>query len=131
MADAAQEVLGRAGHKADIDVQDDQKSLQPGAVLALFADFSEGVRLGADQAGALRRTAEFIGKHVAKQLLEDMKTGATVDRFAVDQIIPFAALAEGESRIRIAAVTDHLLTNLWLAEKFLGVKRRSTTMPCR
>ena len=122
MADAAQEVLGRAGHKADIDVQYDRESLQPGAVLALFADLGEGVRLGADQAGALRRTAEFIGKHVAKQLLEDMKTGATLDRFAADQIIPFAALAEGESRFRVAAVTDHLLTNLWLAEKFLGVR---------
>jgi RNA 3'-terminal phosphate cyclase (ATP) len=122
MADAAQEVLGRAGHRADIDVQYDQSSLQPGAVLALFADLGEGTRLGADQAGALRRTAEFIGKHVAKQLLEDMKTGATLDRYAADQIIPFAALAEGESRFRIAAVTDHLMTNLWLAEKFLGVR---------
>jgi RNA 3'-terminal phosphate cyclase (ATP) len=101
MADAAQEVLGRAGHKANIDVQYDRESLQ---------------------AGALRRTAEFIGKHVAKQLLEDMKTGATVDRFAADQIIPFAALAEGESRFRVTAVTAHLLTNLWLAEKFLGVR---------
>ena len=122
MADAAQEVLSRAGHKADIDVQYDRESLQPGAVLALFADLGEGVRLGADQAGALRRTAEFIGKHVAKQLLDDMKTGATLDRFAADQIIPFVALAEGESRFRVAAVTDHLLTNLWLAEKFLGVR---------
>jgi len=124
MADAAQEVLGRAGHQADIDVQHDQESLQAGAVLALFADLGEGVRLGADQAGALRRTAEFIGKHVATQLLEDMKTGATLDRFVSDQIIPFAALAEGESRFRVAAVTDHLLTNLWLAEKFLGVRGR-------
>jgi len=122
MADAAQEVLGRAGHRADIDVQYDRESLQPGAVLALFADLGEGVRLGADQAGALRRTAEFIGKHVAKQLLEGMNSGVTLDRFASDQIVPFAALAEGESRFRVAAVTDHLLTNLWLAEKFLGVR---------
>jgi RNA 3'-terminal phosphate cyclase (ATP) len=122
MAEAAREVLGRAGHKADIEVQYDQESLQPGAVLALFADFGEGVRLGADQAGALGRTAEFIGKHVAKQLLDDVKTGAALDRFAADQIIPFAALAEGESRFRVAAVTDHLLTNLWLAEKFFGVR---------
>lgn len=122
MAEAAREVLGRAGHKADIDVQYEQTSLQPGAVLALFADLGEEVRLGADQAGALMRTAEFIGKHVAKQLLDDIKTGATLDRFAADQIIPFAALAEGESRFSVAAVTDHLLTNLWLAEKFFGAR---------
>ena len=122
MAEAAREVLERAGHKAGFDVLYDQESLQPGAVLALFAELGEGVRLGADQAGALRRTAEFIGKHVAKQLLDDMKSGATLDRFAADQIIPFAALAEGESRFRVAAVTDHLLMNLWVAEKFFGVR---------
>lgn len=122
MAEAAREVLGRTGHKADIDVQYEQKSVQPGAVLALFADLGEGVRLGADQAGALRRTAEFIGKHVAEQLLDDVRTGATLDRFAADQMIPFAALAEGESRFRVATITDHLLANLWLAEKFFGVK---------
>jgi RNA 3'-terminal phosphate cyclase len=50
---------------------------------------------------------------------------AELNRFASDQIIPFAALTEGESRFRVAAVTvtvtDHLLTNLWMAEKFLGV----------
>lgn len=122
MAEAARDVLEQAGHRAAIDVQYDQEALQAGAVLALFADLGEGVRLGADQAGALRRTAECLGKHVASQLLEDMQTGATLDRFASDQIIPFAALAEGESRFHVAALTDHVLTNLWLAEKFLGVK---------
>ena len=129
LSPGSQEIIFRPGtlrtggrYLWDIDVQYDRESLQPGAVLALFADFGEGVRLGSDQAGALRRTAEFIGKHVAKQLLEDMKTGATVDRFTVDQIIPLAALAEGESRFHVEAVTDHLLTNLWLVEKFLGVR---------
>ena len=37
----------------------------PAQSSALFADLGEGVRLGADQAGVLRRTAEFIGKDVA------------------------------------------------------------------
>ena len=30
---------------------------------------------------------------MARQLLEDLKSGATVDRFAIDQVIPFVALA--------------------------------------
>jgi RNA 3'-terminal phosphate cyclase (ATP) len=124
MADAAREVLAQAGYQAEIDVRNEAESLQPGAALALFADQAEAVRLGADQAGALRRRAESIGKHVAYQLLDDLKSGATLDRFAADQIIPFAALAEGESRFIIPAVTDHVLTGAWLAELFLGARLR-------
>ena len=124
MADAAQEVLAKAGYHAEIEVRNDNEALQRGAALALFADQGETARLGADQAGALRRRAESIGKHVANQLLDDLKSGATLDRFAADQIIPFATLAAGESRFVIPAVTDHVLTSAWLAELFLGARLR-------
>ncbi|MDP3089612.1 MAG: RNA 3'-terminal phosphate cyclase [Nitrospira sp.] len=122
MADAAQDTLAEAGHRADIDILNDTESLQRGAALALFADEEGAVRLGADRAGALRRTAESIGKRAAGQLLEDLTSGATLDRFAADQIIPFAALAEGDSRFIIPSVTDHVLTSAWLAETFLGAR---------
>ena len=72
----------------------------------------------------MRRRAESIGKHVAKQLLEELASGATLDRFAADQIIPFAALASGESRFVIPTMTDHVLTSVWLAETFLGAHVR-------
>lgn len=124
MAEAAKKALAAAGHRADIEIRNDTLSLQPGAALAAFADLGGEVRLGADRAGALRRTAESIGKHVATQLLEDLKTGATLDRFTADQIIPFAALADGESRFRVPATTEHLLTGAWLAKTFLGSEVR-------
>jgi RNA 3'-terminal phosphate cyclase len=119
MADAARDALAKAGYQAEIEIRHDAESLQRGAALALFADEGAAVRLGADQAGALRRRAESIGKHVATQLLDDVTSGATLDRFAADQIIPFAALAAGESRFIIPTVTDHVLTSAWLAEVFL------------
>lgn len=122
MAESAQEVLAREGHRADIDIRHDTDSLQRGAALALFADRQGPVRLGSDRAGALRRSAESIGKYTAKQLLDDVKSGATLDRFAADQIIPFAALAEGESRFLIPTVTDHVRTSAWLAQEFLGAR---------
>jgi RNA 3'-terminal phosphate cyclase (ATP) len=122
MADAAQELLVKAGYRADIEVRDDTGSVQPGAALALFAEHEGAVRLGADQAGALRRSAESIGKHVARQLLEEVQSGATVDRFAADQVIPFAALADGESRFIIPSTTDHVMTSAWLADLFLGAQ---------
>ncbi len=124
MAGAAQDALDESGYQADIEICNDTESLQRGAALALFADEGEAVRLGSDQAGALRRSAESIGKHVAKQLLEELGSGATLDRFAADQIIPFVALAAGESRFIIPAVTDHVLTSAWLAETFLDAQVR-------
>ncbi len=123
MAQAAAKQLTAEGIDAKIDLIDDSTALQPGATLALFADFPES-RLGADRAGAPRRRAEAIGKRVARQLLEDIHSGATLDRYASDQMIPYAALAGGESRFRIPQVTDHIRSSAWLAKEFLGAEVR-------
>jgi RNA 3'-terminal phosphate cyclase (ATP) len=80
MAEAARGVLATAGYQAEIEAQEDTCALQPGAALALFADRAGGARLGADQAGAPRRRAEAIGQSVAQHLVEDLRTGATLDR---------------------------------------------------
>ena len=90
--------------------------------MAAFADLSGGSRLGSDRAGAPRRRSEAIGRYVARQLLEDMKTGATLDRYASDQIIPFAALASGETRFRIPRITEHIESSAWLCREILGAE---------
>jgi RNA 3'-terminal phosphate cyclase (ATP) len=120
MAQTAQEELAAKGYRADIEVRYDNRALQRGAVLALFADRQGGVRLGADRAGALRRSAESVGTYAARQLVDDVSSGATVDRFAADQLIPFAAMAAGETRLIIPMVTDHIESSAWLAQEFLG-----------
>lgn len=124
MADTAIKQLAKAGYETKIETVDDLSAKQPGAALAIFADCEKSVRLGADQAGAPKRRSENIGRYVARQLLADLDTGATVDRFAADQLIPFAALANGESRFVIPFVTDHVQTSAWLAELILGAKIR-------
>jgi RNA 3'-terminal phosphate cyclase (ATP) len=122
MAEAAKATLGAAGFEAHVEALYDDSSLQAGAGLALFADLSCGSRLGSDRAGALGRRSEVIGKFAARNLLDDMKTGATLDRYTSDQIIPFAALAAGESRFRIPRVSDHIQSNSWLSREFLGAE---------
>jgi RNA 3'-terminal phosphate cyclase (ATP) len=123
MAEAARRELAAAGYRSvHIDELDDATAVQPGAAFALFADREQGARLGADRAGAPRRCAEAIGEATARQLLEAIQTGATLDRFAADQILPFAALADGESRVRIPQLTEHIETAAWLAEAFLGAE---------
>jgi RNA 3'-terminal phosphate cyclase (ATP) len=124
MAESAAETFAAAGYRAEIEARDETSALQPGAALAAFADCIGGARLGADRAGAPGRRAESIGRHVARQLLDELKTGATLDRFAADQVIPFATLAAGESRVSIPIVTDHVQTSAWLAKTFLGIEVR-------
>jgi RNA 3'-terminal phosphate cyclase (ATP) len=125
MAQAAKLALGGAGYHAEIQVLYDDSALQPGAALAVFADLSNGARIGSDRAGAPRRRSESIGKYVARQLVEDLKTGATLDRYASDQIIPLAALAAGESRFRIPRVSEHIESSAWLSREFLGADVRA------
>jgi RNA 3'-terminal phosphate cyclase (ATP) len=59
---------------------------------------------------------------VATTLLEDVDSGATVDRHLADQLIIFAALAQGTSEFCIPRVTDHVQTNSWLVETMLGAR---------
>jgi RNA 3'-terminal phosphate cyclase (ATP) len=120
MAAAAKSVLAAAGHDCEIELQDDTSALQRGAAIALFADYQGAARLGADRAGAPRRPAEAVGAYAAYYLLEDMATAATLDRYAADQVILFAALAAGQSRFTIPDVTEHVTTSGWLVEQLLG-----------
>lgn len=125
MAAAARSVLGAVGIVAEIEERTDTTAARAGAAFALFADFIGGARLGADQAGAPHRPAERIGARVAHRLLEEVTSGATIDRHAGDQIIPFAALADGDSRFRVALVTQHTRAGAWLASLFLGAEVQS------
>jgi len=122
MAAKCNEVLKSQGYRANIELVHDTSALQRGAVLALYAETSSGCIIGADRAGAPRRTSEDIGRSVANSLTEDLSTGATVDRYLADQLIFYAALADGVSLYRIPRLTEHVETNLWLVETILGAK---------
>jgi RNA 3'-terminal phosphate cyclase (ATP) len=116
MAQACEERLTVAGIPAQIRRVEDTGALHPGASLAVWTETTTGALLGADRIGAPRRSAEGIGRFVAAALLADLTTGATVDRHLADQLVLFAALARGSSGYRVPQVTEHLQSNLWLAE---------------
>ena len=122
IAEKCHEVLKSGGYKAQIDVIHDTLALQRGATLAIYAETSSGCIIGADRAGEPRRTSEEIGSYAARSLMEDLATGATVDRYLADQIIFYAALADGVSQYRIPRQTEHVESNLWLVESILGAK---------
>jgi len=107
---------------AEIEVIQDSSALQRGAAFFLRAETTTGCILGADQAGKPGRRSEAIAEFVISSLREDLATGATVDRHMADQLILFAALAGGETRYRIPAMTEHVESNLWLVETMLGAR---------
>ena len=123
MAESCEARLAGAGLAARIERVNDTTARHAGAALTVWCASASGARLGADRAGARGRSSESIGRRVAGFLLEDLASGASVDRHLADQLVPFAALATGVSRWRAPAPSEHLLANLWLAERF-GARAR-------
>ena len=124
MAMECRKALSFHGYKADIEEIYDESSLQEGAALAVYAETSSGGRIGSDRAGRRGRSSESIGRHVAQAFLEDVRSGTAVDRYIADQLILYAGLAEGITRYLIPGITEHVETNLWLIEEFLGAKTK-------
>jgi len=124
MAAECRRVLGAHGYEAEIRQIEDDSSLQEGAALAIYAETTPGNRIGFDRVGRPGRSSESIGRYVAQTFVEDVRTGATVDRYIADQLIIFAGLADGITRYSVPRITEHVETNLWLIEEFLGARTR-------
>jgi RNA 3'-terminal phosphate cyclase (ATP) len=122
MAQTCTRALQERGLRATVEIREDTLAAQRGAALLIWAETATGAILGADMAGAQGRSSERIGKSVAADLLQDLATGAAVDRHLADQLIIFAALADGTTSYRIPEVTEHVESNLWLAQEILGAK---------
>jgi RNA 3'-terminal phosphate cyclase (ATP) len=118
MASVCDEHLTAAGLWCAIERVEDTTAQHAGANLAIWAESTTGCVFGADRAGAFHRSSEAIGTFVAKTFLQDVRSGATVDRHLTDQLVLFAALAHGTSRYIVPRETEHLTTNLWLIGQF-------------
>lgn len=122
-AKAANDVFKKRGYEVDIHVVNDfSNPLQKGSSLTLWAQTSTGIFLGGDAIGELRKPSEVVGREAAENLLREVEPKATVDVHLADMLVPYMALAEGESVFLTRSITDHLETNMWLAQEILGVK---------
>ncbi len=93
----------------------------PGSQITLAAEFENTV-IGADALGKLGKRAEDIGKEASLELLQEQKSGAYLDKYSADQILPYMALAQGKSQVSVSEITKHSQTNIWVIEKFLDGK---------
>lgn len=87
----------------------------PGTGTFLFAATGPA---GFQSLGERGKRAETVGAGAAEELISYHETGAAIDQHLPDQIVPYLAMAKGASELTTAAVTRHLLTNLWVMERF-------------
>jgi RNA 3'-phosphate cyclase len=122
-AHAASECLAKSGYAADIQVVNDKSNpFQKGSSLVLWAETDKGAMIGADAIGELKKPSEAVGREAAEKLAAELSIKPTVDVYLADMLIPYIAVAKGASCFLTRAVSDHLETNVWLAEKILGVR---------
>ncbi|MFZ5866132.1 MAG: RNA 3'-terminal phosphate cyclase [Thermodesulfobacteriota bacterium] len=122
MADTCRSMLEQRGLSVKIEISDEVNAAQKGAALCIWTESDTGAVLGSDMAGAPRRPSEKIAKSVATHFLEDLDSGATVDRHLADQLIIFGALARGATTYTIPRMTEHVESNLWLVREILGAR---------
>ncbi len=89
-----------------------------GTAVAAVARLPNGAVLGGDALGERGKPAEAVGREAAEALLAALDGGAPVDEHLADHLVPWLALRGGS--FRAAALTDHLRTNCWLVEQFIG-----------
>ena len=103
------------------------EALSTGSGIALWAIFSEDkdeisfanpIILGADSLGERGKRAEIVGKEAAESLIKEILSKAPVDSHLGDNLIPFIGLFGG--KINVSEITNHTLTNIYTAERFLG-----------
>lgn len=116
-AEAANHLLARLGCPVEIAVEY-SASASLGSGLTLWTESQGGALLGGSALGARQMPAEEVGREAARQLMNEMEAGAAVDRHLADQLVPFLALAGG--RIYTSGVSEHVRSNIYVAEKILG-----------
>ncbi len=122
-AKAANDYLKKKGYTADIQILNDRSNpMQKGSSLVLWAETDTDVILGADAIGELRKTSETVGREAAEKLYVEIFAKPTVDVHLADMLIPYVALAKGRSSYLTRTISEHLETNIWLAEKTLDIK---------
>ncbi len=122
-AKAATQVLAEKGYVTNIQIVNDRSNLiQKGSSISLWAKNEKGVILGADSIGEIRKSAESVGLEAAEKLVGELIVGATVDEHLADMLIPYVSLVKKRSTYLARRISSHLETNIWLAEKILGIR---------
>ncbi|MBN2042587.1 MAG: RNA 3'-terminal phosphate cyclase [Candidatus Aenigmarchaeota archaeon] len=95
-------------------------SFSTGCSILLVSNFGN-TRIGSSFLGERGMPAEKVGERTKETLLKQKDSGACLDEWMGDQILPYMALA-GDSEVSVSRLTNHARTNIWTIEKFLDAK---------
>lgn len=87
-----------------------------GSGITLWCGAAGGIALGKP---GLK--AEKVGAIASEAILKELRSGAGVDEYLADQLIPYMALAGGGS-FTTRKISMHTKTNIWVTEQFLPGK---------
>lgn len=90
-----------------------------GGALVLWVERAQAL-LGATSLAERGKSSDRVGEEAAAMLTAEIRSDATVDVHAADQIVPYLALADRPSSFLVREVSAHLRTMAWLVPKFLG-----------
>lgn len=92
-----------------------------GAFLLLLAEF-EGGRAAFCGLGELGKPAERVADEALDALLTFLDTGAAIEHQLADQLLLPLALANAPSRLAVGRISQHLLTNAEILQRFLPAR---------
>ncbi len=95
-------------------------SAGPGTCVFLLAEYASGVRAGFTGYGRQGYPAERVADDAVDAFLAYHADDAPVDPHLADQLVLPICLANQPVTFRTSEITQHLLTNVWVVERFLG-----------
>lgn len=94
-------------------------ALNPGVGLNIWAEYDSGVRVGSGTIlGKRGLPSEKVGKMAVESLVKQIVSGATVDEYLADQIIPLLYLCRESCSIVVPEITSHMKTNIDILNMF-------------
>jgi RNA 3'-terminal phosphate cyclase (ATP) len=111
------------------EVETGRDAIGSGMGILIVAITSTGCRLAGSSLGSpKKKDAQKVGIEAAQELIQTLEDGGCVDENLQDQLILFAALADGVSEILTGSLTLHTQTAIWIAEEIAGAKFEVTKL---
>ena len=101
---------------------EEAKTFSPGTFLFLKLIFENNLIAGFSSLGKIGKTAEKVAEEVAEELKEYWFSEKALHYYLADQIILYLALSKKPFAFTTSKITNHLLTHIWLLQKFLNLK---------
>ena len=102
------------------------RAVGPGGAIVLWAEMPETI-LGGSALAAKGKRAEKVGDVATENLLREIESRATLDVYASDQVLAYAAMASGPSEFLVREVSEHARSMMWLLGSFLGTQFRTVS----